>query len=215
MKKILGLAISALLLIGLVGGGTWAYFSDTETSNDNTWTAGTLNLVNVIDGTAVGTDVVVTEQADGLNDKVVFGGVTPIVPGNSGTIKWTLTNEGNTAGFLTIDAATTFGEGGAATEPEAVDESGTPSGLDTGVTVWLTKKVGDDAATDVLGTTGTYVAMSGLEAALDAEVDVAMAAADVIIYELHWEVPTSVGNEIQGDTAELDITFTLNQIATP
>jgi hypothetical protein len=54
-----------------------------------------------------------------------------------------------------------------------------------------------------------------LEAALDAEVDVAMAAADVIIYELHWEVPTSVGNEIQGDTAELDITFTLNQIATP
>ncbi|MFA5761408.1 MAG: TasA family protein, partial [Dehalococcoidales bacterium] len=123
MKKILGLAISALLLIGLVGGGTWAYFSDTETSNDNTWTAGTLNLVNVIDGTAVGTDVVVTEQADGLNDKVVFGGVTPIVPGNSGTIKWTLTNEGNTAGFLTLAATATFAEGAAALEPETTAES--------------------------------------------------------------------------------------------
>lgn len=211
MKKILSLSIVALMVIGLVAGGTWAFFSDTETSNDNTWTAGTLNLVNVIAGTAVDTDVVVTEQADGLNDKVVFGGATPIVPGNSGTIKWTLTNEGNTAGFLTIDAATTFGEGGAATEPEAVDEDGTPVGLDTGIKVWVTKTIGE-TTTNILGATDAYVAMSGLAAALDAEVDVAMAAADVIIYELHWEVPTSVGNEIQGDTAELDITFTLNQI---
>jgi len=213
MKKILSLSIVALMVIGLVAGGTWAFFSDTETSNDNTWTAGTLNLVNVIAGTAVDTDVVVTEQADGLNDKVQFGTVTPIVPGDSGTLTFTLTNQGTTDGFLTIDAATTFGEGGAATEPEAVDEGGTPVGLDTGIKVWVTKTIGE-TTTNILGATDAYVAMSGLAAALDAEVDVAMAAADVIIYELHWEVPTSVGNEIQGDTAELDITFTLNQIVT-
>ena len=36
MKKILGLAVAALLVMGLVGGGTWAYFSDTETSTGNT-----------------------------------------------------------------------------------------------------------------------------------------------------------------------------------
>lgn len=44
MKKIMGLAISATLLIALVVGGTWAYFQDTETSTGNTIQAGTLDL---------------------------------------------------------------------------------------------------------------------------------------------------------------------------
>ena len=44
MKKILGLTIAALLVMGLVGGGTWAYFSDTETISDNQFLAGTLDL---------------------------------------------------------------------------------------------------------------------------------------------------------------------------
>ena len=44
MKKILGLTIAALLVMALVGGGTWAYFSDVETSTLNTFAAGTLDL---------------------------------------------------------------------------------------------------------------------------------------------------------------------------
>jgi spore coat-associated protein N len=44
MKKILGLTVAALLVMGLVGGGTWAYFSDTETSSGNQFLAGTLDL---------------------------------------------------------------------------------------------------------------------------------------------------------------------------
>ena len=44
MKKILGLTIASLLIIGLCGVGTWAYFLDTETSTDNTLAAGTLDL---------------------------------------------------------------------------------------------------------------------------------------------------------------------------
>jgi len=34
----------ALLLMGLVGGGTWAYFSDTESASGNELVAGTLDL---------------------------------------------------------------------------------------------------------------------------------------------------------------------------
>jgi predicted ribosomally synthesized peptide with SipW-like signal peptide len=44
MKKILGLTVAAFLVIGLVGGGTWAYFSDTEESTGNVFSSSTLDL---------------------------------------------------------------------------------------------------------------------------------------------------------------------------
>ncbi len=44
MKKILGLGVVAILVMAMVGGGTWAYFSDTETTSSNVLTAGTLDL---------------------------------------------------------------------------------------------------------------------------------------------------------------------------
>jgi spore coat-associated protein N len=44
VKKIIGLAIAIMLIIGAVAGATWAYFSDTETSQDNEFAAGMLEL---------------------------------------------------------------------------------------------------------------------------------------------------------------------------
>ena len=44
MKRILGLTIAFILLIGMTGIGTWAYFSDVETSTGNVLAAGTLDL---------------------------------------------------------------------------------------------------------------------------------------------------------------------------
>ena len=44
MKKILISLMAIALVVGLVGAGTMAYFSDTETSTGNTFTAGTLNI---------------------------------------------------------------------------------------------------------------------------------------------------------------------------
>ena len=56
MKKI----ILSLAIVGVVGavaiGGTIAYFSDTETSTGNTFTAGTLDF-NIIDPVAAGHQV--------------------------------------------------------------------------------------------------------------------------------------------------------------
>jgi len=43
-KKILISLMTLVLVAGLVGGGAFAYFSDTETSTANTFTAGTLNM---------------------------------------------------------------------------------------------------------------------------------------------------------------------------
>jgi spore coat-associated protein N len=44
MKKIIGLTIAAIIVIAIAGVGTFAFFSDTETSANNTITAGTLDL---------------------------------------------------------------------------------------------------------------------------------------------------------------------------
>jgi spore coat-associated protein N len=66
MKKIIGLSIAAIIVIALAGVGTFAFFSDTETSSANSFTAGTLNLIlsdanqTELDGvtaTWVGTDM--------------------------------------------------------------------------------------------------------------------------------------------------------------
>jgi predicted ribosomally synthesized peptide with SipW-like signal peptide len=43
-KKLLLLTLALLLVAGMAGAGTFAYFSDTETSTGNTFTAGTLDL---------------------------------------------------------------------------------------------------------------------------------------------------------------------------
>jgi predicted ribosomally synthesized peptide with SipW-like signal peptide len=53
MRKILGLTVAAVLVMGLVGGGTWAYFSDTESVTTNAFSAGTLEVV--VDGEATWT----------------------------------------------------------------------------------------------------------------------------------------------------------------
>jgi predicted ribosomally synthesized peptide with SipW-like signal peptide len=86
MKKILGLAISGLLLIALVAGGTYAYFSDTETSTDNTFTAGTLDL-QLTDADETAQDGVTASFTD-----------ANIVPGDSvGPSTITLINSGTVA----------------------------------------------------------------------------------------------------------------------
>lgn len=82
MKKILGLTIAALLVMALVGGGTWAYFSDVETGTGSI-TAGTLDITS--GGT---TTFVLTDQAPGI-------------PATTG-IDLTLTNNGSIIGDLEI-----------------------------------------------------------------------------------------------------------------
>jgi len=56
VKKILGLTLAVVLVIGLVAGGTWALFSDTETITGNVFTAGTIDIsLDPTDGQDVAT----------------------------------------------------------------------------------------------------------------------------------------------------------------
>jgi spore coat-associated protein N len=59
LKKIIGLAIAALIVITIAGVGTFAFFNDTESSANNIITAGTLDLKT---NDANGVDSVLTVQ---------------------------------------------------------------------------------------------------------------------------------------------------------
>jgi len=80
MKKILGLVTAMMLFTGMAGIGTWAYFSDIETSQSNTLAAGTLDLK--------------TGGTDGVSQTLLATGMAPgdivgpetIVLNNTGSI---------------------------------------------------------------------------------------------------------------------------------
>ena len=103
MKKVIGLTFAALLIIGIAGGGTWAFFSDSEISQNNTLTAGTLDL-------QVGATDPCTESIDvGPNLK----------PGDSGNAAdWTVSNLGSVTGTLSIDMGSITNYENTRIEPE-------------------------------------------------------------------------------------------------
>lgn len=201
-------SLMTIALVGaLVSGGIFAYFSDVETSEDNTFTAGTLNLVPSTNGTGPGGKYTVTAGGDGVNGKVVF---TNLAPGNSGSITWTLTNDGSLAGTLTIPSTLTFSDvdanepENAVTTPHANDggtgEFTLGGDLDEFLGVKLQRGIGTDQASAetafvyVLGTADAYATFSDLEAVLDGDSQ-AMAASggdDTIVYKLTWNIASDV-----------------------
>lgn len=128
MKKILGLTVAALLIMGLVGGGTWAYFSDVETSTGNILTAGTLDL-NVDGG-----DIAVTT----LN-------VSATYPGDTGSGSTTLLNDGSLAGELDISTGPVTNTGAGTGTSEYADDYGHLGGVAT-IAIFI----------DVDGSAGTW-----------------------------------------------------------
>ena len=279
MKKILGLTIVALLIMGLVGGGTWAYFSDTESSTGNQLTAGTLDL-------QLGATQILTSS------------ISNVAPGDSNAESTTLTNNGSIAAELDIafDTALTEAGGSGGTQYEdsiahlggvamialyldaeqdtwdgaddigfksdgttysyAAPVTGTAESGDTttltdsalvqsvdffngmilsitgGTNSGLTRLI-----TDFDDTTDTITVTQAFPSAIDATSaysisnlhydtissyvneswnDVyagTMANAAVDNFYVAWLIPTSAGNNIQGDQCSFDIDFTLEQVA--
>lgn len=204
MKKIIGLTVAALLIIGIIGGGTFAYFSDTETSVSNTLTAGTLDL-NINGG-----DIAVTTLS-----------VSDVAPGDSGSDNSTLANIGSLLGELdisTTEVTNTPGAGGTEYEGGSgelganaelamyidVDQSGDWSagdiGLKTDNTTYTHPTALDYAIFD------NYASLSW-----DATENLSASASDD--FRMLWQVPTGAGNDIQGDSVSVNITFVLEQTA--
>jgi predicted ribosomally synthesized peptide with SipW-like signal peptide len=205
MKKILGLSVVAMMIMAMVGGGTWAYFSDPEQSTGNTFTAGALNMILTVDGEqTVGTgSFAETAGGDGLDGNVQFG---ELEPGDQGSITWVLVNDSDISADLTIESTPVFTDGVAANEPEGnvsdphANNGGGDGDLDEFVGVKLQRGVGADqtaaeaAFTYILGDASYYAEMSQMEAILDAEAQTMAADGgnDTIVYKLTFLVETDI-----------------------
>ena len=206
MKKIIGLSLAALLIIGIIGGATFAYFSDTESSTGNTLSAGTLDL-----------------NIDGGDIAVTTFNVSAVAPGDSGSGSSILSNAGSMAGELDILTSAINNTGAASGSTEYGDDSG-DLGASAHIAMYLDiDQSGDWNAGDVgLMSDGTTYAFP---TALDYDIinnydtetwdavvaSMAPAAADNIV--VNWDVPTTAVNNIQGDSVSFDITFVLEQPA--
>jgi spore coat-associated protein N len=203
--RLSALVVLAVLMLALLIGGLYGYFDDTETSTGNIFTAGTLNLVSEIDGVGYSD---ISEGLDGINDNITFG---MVAPGDSGSITWTLTNDGTVDGDLTFDNVTvTFAENGS-NEPE-LDVTGNNGGGNGDLDEYMTCRLSCDGTFITDGGGSNYVQFSALETALSSQANVALDAGLDTVYLLEWQIDSSVGNIIQSDTANIGITFTLTQV---
>lgn len=204
MKKIVGLSITALLIVGLVGGGTYAWFSDTESSEDNTLTAGTLDL-----------------NINGGDDAVTTFDVSNVAPGDSGSGNSTLTNVGSLLGELDVATSaitnTPYAGGG-----EFQDGTG-DLGANAEIAMYLDIDMSGDVSAGDIGLKSdatTYDPTVALDYDVidnyDTENWNATANMSTTVsygFRVEWNVPTDTGNEAQGDSVSFDITFTLQQPA--
>lgn len=221
MKKILFSLMVVMLLIGLVGAGVVAYFYDDETSTGNTFSAGTLDLTTA------------QRPQSGFSNATPSG--TKIIqinneaPGDSGTGTIGLYNVGTLNGELDIVFGAVANTPGVETEPELADPLNT-SGGDLGsyaqmaayVDVdqsggWNVGDVGLDPTTNhtyytsgalVYATVNTW---SGKSYSTGTGVVTIPATTGSDDFVLNWNIPTTVGNAIQGDGLTFDVTFTLEQ----
>ncbi|MFH1032651.1 MAG: TasA family protein [Chloroflexota bacterium] len=210
MKKILGLSIVALLVMGLVGGGTWAYFSDTEQTATNVLTAGTLDLV--LSGGTAG---------------AVFS-MSNVVPGQSdSTGNVTLTKSGSVEARLDIEFSD-LDQTGLNDGSEFADNNG-----DLGDKVEIAAFLdlnndgfwspGDCGLNPV--TTGNYSYSAGPSDWVYATLNtwktqswsgIVASMTGPYKFAVPWKIPgATTGNEIQGDSANFTIFFTLTQASAP
>ena len=190
MKKIVGLTVAFLLCLGVLGVGTWAYFSDTEASTNNQLTAGTLDLK--------------TNDVDGVSQTLYATSMAPGDTAGPGTIQ--LKNAGSVNGS-TLGMAFSYVESDGS--PNDVNKTADETAgmmevttLNYGGSSLLTsvndansnsyKDVYDLANTDLTG-------QSGINASATKNFEIAV------------QLRSDTGNDFQADGVTMTMTFTLNQ----
>ena len=207
MKKVLFSVLLIAMIASMVGAGTWAYFSDLEHSEDNCFTAGSLDL-----------------KVDGEDDPNVatYFAVECVAPGDSGEVEITLTNAGCVDGYGDIHFIMNVNSDNGFTEPE--DDVVAPNNDN-----WDGTADGDlcdvleitvKADTDRNGSFETTIFEDQSMCSIDCVnwdlgsipgTDFLPLGSNWIDIKISWYVPVTVGNIIQTDICCGDIEFSLHQ----
>ncbi len=202
IKKKLGMGIaSAALGLSLIGGGTFAYFSDTEVTN-NTFAAGTLDLA--------------------VNPSVVID-VANIKPGDTMVREFMLENNG-TLDISSIDLATVYNvedANGNNTDDfgkhikvlflENADKTGDGWSIDdyndviSETTLYDLQNMTPDAVENVQHWITWFFELNGEDSGL------AAGTSDAMYVGFQFVENDADQNEFQGDKLELEWTFTAHQ----
>ncbi len=192
MKKILGLAIALVLFMGMAGIGTWAYFSDVETSTGNTLAAGTLDLK--------------TGDYDGVTKTLE---ATNMAPGDTvGPETITLKNSGSVAG-ATLDLAFSYIESDGSPNPNNEGADATAAMIEV-----TTLNYGNPSVS-ILGSVAD-INTNGYKDIYDLKNDdlsgqSGIDASSTKDFEIAVQLRPKTGNSFQADGITVTMTFTLNQ----
>jgi len=215
MKKIL-ISLSVIGVVAAIAvGGTIAYFSDTETSAGNTFTAGTLDL-------KVG-------NQDDPNIAVILDNVKP---GDTKYEYWTLKNSGSIAGKPYISFGSILNKENGCTDPErdldaSCDNPGDGQGeLGSFLYTQMYWRQGSDSWHQIrlvnycgdpkLNALGAITVGKGLftGCGIDPAFPVLNTGDELQVQFRTWwdgRFSTPVDNKAQGDSSIIDVTFHLDQ----
>lgn len=190
VKKGLVLTIASLLFITVAGIGAWAYFLDTESSAENQFSAGTLDLK--------------TNDADGVTQTLF---ITSMKPGDTVGPETINLNNAGTLDGSTLDIAFSYVESDGS--PNLVDKSAD----DTAALMEVTTLIygGSSLMGNVNDTNSNgYKDIEDLKNA-DLSGQSGLNAEATKGFEIAVRLKESMGNDFQTDGITVTITFTLNQ----
>jgi len=203
-KKILASMLIIAAVSMLIGAGTVAYFSDTETSSGNTFQAGT------------GPDLELS--ACGSQPYLPFN-VFDIKPGDSGVADVNVHNAGTIAGWLSMKLINCVNDENGLLEPEIEAGDTTADEGELGSKLYLiiwfddnNNGVIDSGEQLIVGGEGYVDDLCGDKIPIDGvpTYDI-MESGMTWTIGIKWSLASDVGNIIQSDRLTFDIEFTLSE----
>ncbi|MFC2021125.1 TasA family protein [Chloroflexota bacterium] len=190
MKIILGLTIALLLIISMASIGTWAYFSDIETSADNMFAAGTLDLK--------------TDDVDGVSQTLLASNLAP--GGTVGPETITLKNSGSLPGS-SLDLSFSYLESDISPNPVDLSADATAAVIEVSTLNYggssLLGSVSDNNSNSYKDIQDLYSANLTGQSGINA-----LSAKD---FEIAIQLRSDVNKDFQADGIDITMTFILNQ----
>jgi len=197
MRRILLSLIILLVACSVIGGAVYAVFNDTETSSNNQFSAGTLDLE-------------VDDENPWASTPI---NVTSMKPGDSGSVSIKLYNSGTLPGSsLTIDLQGLNDDAGTTPEPEPTPDNGELS-ANIDIVIFEDNGAGGGTANNGVqdGTEATiYSGKLNTEAGPYA-VGSGLGAGANTYTGISYSIASGVGNDIQDDSCTFNIVFVLTQ----